>query len=76
MGWTFSSTNQNQKGCNSFSFFFIERFGGPPTWSREFAQTMGNILTAFWLATIKKEVVEEVLKKKLQELTNLKGQLL
>jgi hypothetical protein len=30
-GWTFSSTNQNRKFCNSFSFVFIERFEGPLT---------------------------------------------
>ncbi len=36
---------------------------------------MSDIFTAFWLAIIKKEVVEEVLQKNLQKLASLKGQL-
>jgi hypothetical protein len=37
---------------------------------------MGNILIAFQLATTKKEDIEEVLQKNLQELASLKRQLL
>jgi hypothetical protein len=43
--------------------------------SRDYAQTVGNISKAFWFATTKKEVVEDVLQKSLQEVADLKGQL-
>jgi hypothetical protein len=45
-------------------------------WLKEFSQTMGNILTMFWLAKTKREVAKEMLEKNLQELACLKGQLL
>jgi len=37
---------------------------------------VGNILITFWLAIIKKDAAKEMLQKNLQEVANLKGQLL
>ncbi len=51
------------KNCqSSFDYVFIENFGLNHLFQlREFAQTMGNILTTFWLATAKNDVAKELL---------------
>jgi len=43
--------------------------------TKDYAQIMGNILKAFWLATTEKETIEGVLQKNLQEVADLKKQL-
>ncbi len=43
--------------------------------SRDYAQTLSNISKTFWLATTKKETIEDGQQKNLQEVVDLKGQL-